>query len=1105
MVGGFKRSCKFEIRKSGEQKRENFISSKAQKSCQKKALACKDLEISDDIKRETVDLMEENHDSCFPRICDWEKDLQNFSSPSHKKDAFSGVRIGGGGDYGVSVDSPQCLSGSRLVPTGFNQMNFRAGDCVLFVNAGGGAIKGLDSRLNLKGDFCFQGGDIIRTDESIINGGDYPLVYQSARYGDFYYQFDDLLPGDYLVDLHFAEIVNTNGPKGMRVFNVFVQEEKVVSELDIYSVVGANKPLQLVDVRVPIVDNGAMVIRFKAIRGSAVVCGICIRNASKPSTLVKPEYRVCNNCSTKMEVSPTWNRARTAKDIVKYEKKIQELTSQCQLKNDECYEAWMSLAATNDQLEKLKMELDNKFFRAELLDRDMDKQAALLRDVSDRYKHDKKFWVASVNDLEGKIKAMKHEHGQLSKEAHNCADSIPELNKMAFAVQALVAQCEDLKAKYGEELAKRKKLHNQVQEIKGNIRVFCRCRPLSKAEVTSGCATIVDFNAAKDGELGLLTGGSSKKTFKFDRVYTPKDNQVDVFADASPMVVSVLDGYNVCIFAYGQTGTGKTFTMEGNEHNRGVNYRTLEELFKFSKERQETFAYNISVSVLEVYNEQIRDLLATSPSSKKLEIRQAAEGSHHVPGIVEAKVNNIKEVWDVLQAGSNARAVGSNNVNEHSSRSHCMLCIMVKSKNLMNGECTKSKLWLVDLAGSERLAKTDAQGERLKEAQNINRSLSALGDVISALASKSSHIPYRNSKLTHLLQDSLGGDSKTLMFVQISPSDNDLGETLSSLNFAARVRGVELGPAKKQIDTGELQKMKLMLDKARQELRCKDESLRNLEENRQTIENKLRSNDQIIRNQQDKVKELEGQIQSKTESLQTQSERQLWQLSEKLKGREEMCMALEQKVEELEIRLKEQQRAASMALQLKVEELENELKERQQHSKSSVLEQKVKELNNKLREQERQSESMILDSADKSRATPNEGKGLSESTSNKSNLNILRSSNSFNRMNQGPITLSGPNSDHQIRRKRERRSGAVGKSENNDMSYTSSFIEKDLPSELKRLRHIDSTKAMGRITKTSKAAAPTTTTQKLFSRNKINRQHQVGGIKEREKTRGWLR
>ncbi|CAL5346748.1 unnamed protein product [Camellia sinensis] len=155
----------------------------------------------------------------------------------------------------------------------------------------------------------------------------------------------------------------------------------------------------------------------------------------------------------------------------------------------------------------------------------VDKQAEKLRNISSRYEHDKKFWVAAVNNLEEKIKVMKEEHSQLSHEAHECSDSIPEMNKMVFAVQSLVAQCEDLKVKYSEEQRKRRKLYNEVQEAKGNIRVFCRCRPSSKAEVTAEHETVVDFDAAKDGELGILSGGSTKKTFKFDRVYTPKDDQ----------------------------------------------------------------------------------------------------------------------------------------------------------------------------------------------------------------------------------------------------------------------------------------------------------------------------------------------------------------------------------------------------------------------------------------------------------------------------------------------------------------------------------------------------------------------------------------------------
>ncbi|KAG2698683.1 hypothetical protein I3760_07G161000 [Carya illinoinensis] len=826
--------------------------------------------------------------------------------------------MGGKGDGLDSIDSVLCVPGSRLLRTGLKRSSC-TDNLVMFVNAGGGALK--EERnlgIQFQQDCFFQGGDVLRTDETIIEGGDIPSLYQSARVGNFCYIFNNLSPGDYFVDLQFAEIINTNGPRGMRVFDVFMQEEKVLSELDIYSLVGANRALQTVDVRVFVGEDGTIVIRFEGVNGNPIVSGICIKRAAKlPASQVKHGSVICNNCAAEIEISSAQNKYLRMISTAKYEKKIAELKTQCQLKTDECHEAWMSLTGASEQLEKVRMELDDKFLQYHYLDQAMEEQAANLRDICSRYEHDKRLWAAVVDDLEKKVKNMKQEHCQLTREAYECFDSIPELSKMVFAVQALVAQCDALKLKFSEEQAKRKMLYNQIQEAKGNIRVFCRCRPLRNEEMQSGFATVTDFNAANDGELGILSGGLTKKIFRFDRVYMPQDGQVNVFADASPMVVSVLDGYNVCIFAYGQTGTGKTFTMEGSEQNRGVNYRTLEQLFKISEERKETFTYNISISVLEVYNEQIRDLLATSPTSKKLEIRQAPEGAHHVPGIVEAKVGNITEVWSVLQAGSNARAVGSNNVNEYSSRSHCMLCIMVKAKNLMTEECTKSKLWLVDLAGSERIAKTEVQGERLKEAQNINRSLSALGDVISALASKSSHIPYRNSKLTHLLQDSLGGDSKTLMFVQISPLEQDLGETISSLNFATRVQGVELGPARKQIDVGELQKLKIMLDKAKQEVRSKDNALWKLEENLRNFEGKAKGKDQICRFQQEKLSELEGKIALKTQ-LCKQLEKQLLQLSEGVNGKEETCLSLQQKVKELENKLRAHEHAQSTTLQHKV-------------------------------------------------------------------------------------------------------------------------------------------------------------------------------------------
>ncbi|XP_024639990.1 kinesin-like protein KIN-14R isoform X2 [Medicago truncatula] len=858
-------------------------------------------------------------------------------------------------------DSMLVDSSSKLIQNGFARSQSSAEECVMFVNVGGEATNEGADGVKFLSDTFFDGGDVFLTNEAIVEGGDYPSIYQSARVGSFSYRIDNLPPGQYLVDLHFVEIINVNGPKGMRVFNVYIQEEKVLSELDIYAAVGVNKPLQLIDCRATVKDDGVILIRFESLNGRPVVSGICIRRASKESVPPVPsDFIECNYCAAQIEIPSSQIKVMQTKSTAKYENKIKELTMQCELKAKECYEAWTSLTEMSREVEKVQMELDQVTFKSFTTELTAEKQAENLRSISNRYELDKKKWAEAIISLQEKVQLMKSEQSRLSFEAHECVDSIPELNKMVYAVQELVKQCEDLKVKYYEEMTQRKKLFNEVQEAKGNIRVFCRCRPLNKVEMSSGCTTVVDFDAAKDGCLGILATGSSKKLFRFDRVYTPKDDQVDVFADASSMVISVLDGYNVCIFAYGQTGTGKTFTMEGTEQNRGVNYRTLEHLFRVSKERSETFSYDISVSVLEVYNEQIRDLLATGPASKRLEIKQNYEGHHHVPGVVEAKVDNISDVWTVLQAGSNARAVGSNNVNEHSSRSHCMLCIMVKTKNLMNGECTKSKLWLVDLSGSERLAKTDVQGERLKEAQNINRSLSALGDVISALAAKSSHIPYRNSKLTHLLQDSLGGDSKTLMFVQISPSDQDVGETLSSLNFATRVRGVELDPVKKQIDTGELQKTKAMLDKARSECRCKEESLRKLEESLQNIESKAKGKDNIHKNLQEKIKELEGQIKLKT-SMQNQSEKQVSQLCERLKGKEETCCTLQHKVKELERKIKEQLQTETANFQQKVWDLEKKLKDQLQgsESESSFLKDKIKELERKLKEQEQNSESLL--------------------------------------------------------------------------------------------------------------------------------------------------
>ncbi|KAG8657823.1 kinesin-like protein KIN-14Q [Manihot esculenta] len=538
------------------------------------------------------------------------------------------------------------------------------------------------------------------------------------------------------------------------------------------------------------------------------------------------------------------------RELMETRRALEEFKKENQLKDRECQDAWKSLQDLQNELMRKSMHVGSLAF-------------AIEGQVKEKSK-----WFSSLRDMTRKLKLMKMEHIKLSEEASGFKKCLTDMEDMRSAIQSKMKEQidlhEDLKIKFVEGAREQKELYNKVLELKGNIKVFCRCRPLNAEELSLGASMAIDFESAKDSELTVISNGVPRKTFKFDAVFSPQADQADVFKDTAPFAISVLDGFNVCIFAYGQTGTGKTFTMEGSAEARGVNFRILEEIFRVIKERHMLFHYDVSVSVLEVYNEQIRDLLGSGSqpgvAAKRLEIRQVGEGLHHVPGLVEAQVNSISEAWEVLQTGSNARAVGSTNANEQSSRSHCIHCVMVKGENLLNGECTKSKLWLVDLAGSERIAKTEAQGERLKETQNINRSLSALGDVISALATKSPHVPFRNSKLTHLLQDSLGGDSKTLMFVQISPIENDLGETLCSLNFASRVRGIELGPAKRQLDTTELLRYKQMADKSKQDLKTKDIQIKKMEETIHGLDMKVKEKDLRNKNLQEKVKELESQL-----------------------------------------------------------------------------------------------------------------------------------------------------------------------------------------------------------------------------------------------------
>jgi len=372
-----------------------------------------------------------------------------------------------------------------------------------------------------------------------------------------------------------------------------------------------------------------------------------------------------------------------------------------------------------------------------------------------------------------------------------------EIQKVLDATTEMGRRGQDLTDKYKAATEDRKRLHNLVLDLKGNIRVFTRVRPINAKEKPGepdGEPTI-EF---RDGiNIGVYDGTHQRrKWFEFDQVFSPDTAQESVFQEAQPLAVSVLDGYNVCMFAYGQTGSGKTHTMMGTKQDPGLNTRVLTELFRIRNERKGEYDISFVLAMVEIYNEQIRDLL--QPSGKKLDVKQNSDGSIGIPGVQEERVESVDDVMRCIDAASKNRAVSTTDMNDQSSRSHSIVTVRTQS-TLRGGDTYMGKIHLIDLAGSENTNKSGVTGQGMKEAQNINKSLSALGDVIQSLVAKNPHTPYRNSKLTMMLKDSLGGDSKTLMIVCCSPAQTNVTETLSSLNFASRARNVELGKAKRNV------------------------------------------------------------------------------------------------------------------------------------------------------------------------------------------------------------------------------------------------------------------------------------------------------------------
>ncbi|CAN9498818.1 unnamed protein product [Ophioblennius macclurei] len=361
------------------------------------------------------------------------------------------------------------------------------------------------------------------------------------------------------------------------------------------------------------------------------------------------------------------------------------------------------------------------------------------------------------------------------------------VGKLANAEQEGAAELEELRSLYRREAAERKSLHNKVLELQGNIRVFCRCK---RSDSTSSC-----LETAGDQEVVLVQKGSKKK-FQFDQVYTSSSTQEEVFSGMLPVITSCVDGYNVCILAYGQTGSGKTYTMMGSKENPGVNIRSVRKLLHICAEK-ESMSYTLKMSMLEIYNETLKDLLGKSPDAF-LDIRVQGK-SVVVPGLTQVQVQTEADILSIMEMGERNRKIASTKMNTQSSRSHLLVALEVEILDNVSGLTSRSTLTLCDLAGSERISKTEAEGQRLVEAAAINKSLTALGQVFGALKCNALHIPFRNSKLTHLLQPCLSGDAKCCVFVNVSPEVRDVVETLSTLQFGSTIRQVSLGRAPQNI------------------------------------------------------------------------------------------------------------------------------------------------------------------------------------------------------------------------------------------------------------------------------------------------------------------
>ncbi|KAL9464015.1 hypothetical protein AB3S75_001754 [Citrus x aurantiifolia] len=530
-----------------------------------------------------------------------------------------------------------------------------------------------------------------------------------------------------------------------------------------------------------------------------------------------------------------------------------------------------------------------------------------------------------VQRLKDEIKFVKEDYLELRQEATDLQEySNAKIDRVTRYLGVLADKTRKLdqvaleaEARISPLINEKKRLFNDLLTAKGNIKVFCRTRPLFEDEGPS----VVEFT--DDCTIRVNTGDDTisnpKKDFEFDRVYGPHVGQAELFSDVQPFVQSALDGYNVSIFAYGQTHSGKTHTMEGSSHDRGLYARCFEELFDLSNsDTTSTSRFNFAVTVFELYNEQLRDLLPQTGNGLAKIRLQSLESSIE---LVPEKVDNPLEFSKVLKSAFQSRG---NDVSKFNV-SHLIIMIHIYYNNLITGENLYSKLSLVDLAGSEGLIAEDDSGERITDVLHVMKSLSALGDVLSSLTSRKDIVPYENSMLTKVLADSLGESSKTLMIVNICPNAANMSETLSSLNFSSRARSTVLSLGNR--DT--IKKWRDIANDARKELYEREKEIQDLKQEILGLRQALKeANDQcvLLYNEVQKAWKVSFTLQSDLKS-------ENYMLADKHKIEKEQNAQLRNQVAQLlqleqEQKMQIQQRDSTIqTLQAKINSIESQLNE----------------------------------------------------------------------------------------------------------------------------------------------------------------------------------